>query len=94
MHVANEVGKYAGVSEGSCEIATRWPTKKVCRGGSQTRPRPLQNRHPFSIRNFQVIAAKGVTPNLNRAFAIRIWRLIATIGLSIPAIDVADEEGS
>ena len=76
MHAADEVGEYAGVGEGRCEIAT----------GTSTRERQ-RNCHPFSIRNFQVAAAEGVRLNVNRGFAIRNSPLIATIGLSIPAID-------
>jgi hypothetical protein len=75
MHVANEMGKHAGVGEGRCEIA-----KGTGNRGQR------RNCHPFSIRSFQVAAAEGVRLNLNRAFAIRIERLIATIGRSIPAI--------
>jgi len=76
MHAANEVGEYAGVGEGRREIAT----------GTSKRER-RRNCHPFSIRDFQVAAAEGVKLNVNRGLAIRIQRVIATIGPSIPTVD-------
>ena len=75
MHVADEVGKYAGVSEGRSEIARKTGKRRQNKIAIRSR-----------LENFQVAAAEGVTLNLNRAFAIRNSGLIATIGLSIPTI--------